>query len=428
MGSAVPSSRGELNAAAMLGSIQTPVAETPAAAAVPKQAASVKPPISGESTAPKVIDDGRKPSEKLFANLRKKAEANEEKAWNESGLNREEAAKEQAKAELAKGPAEPTEKKKINPWKVIDEHKAARAKLEAENADLKKIVANPDVRKQEIERLAAIEKRNQELEETIKFVDYSKSKEFKEKFQEPYEKAWNRAMSELKELTVVDEETGDERSMSPSDLLELVNLPLKKARDKAEELYGASANEVMAYRKEIRGIYEAQNTALEQAKKAGVEKSSQDQVQRQERMTSIQSEINKQWEDANKSFLGNEATAAYFKKVEGNEEVNTRLERGYKFVDETMAVNPMNPDLTPEQRADAVKRHAALRHRAAAFGRMRLEIETMRKEYDEAKAKLAQYEGSVPTFGGDSKGTESATPSGRGMAGLMQRLQAKAVN
>jgi hypothetical protein len=369
------------------------------------------------------VDDGKKPSEKLFDNLRKKAETNEQESEKASG---QKPAEEAADPNAATKPAVTEEKKKINPWKVIDEHKAARLKLEAEVADLKKIVANPETRKQEFERLAAIEKRNQELEETIKFVDYSKSKEFKEKFQEPYEKAWSRAMSELKELTVADPNTGDERAMSPSDLLDLVNLPLLKAREKAEELYGAAANEVMAYRKEIRGLYEQQNQALEQARKAGVEKSTQDQEKLTERMTAIQSEVNKHWEEANKSFLENETTGEFFKQVEGNEEVNTRLEKGYKFVDETMSMNPMNPNLTPEQRLEAVRRHSALRHRAASFGRMRLEVESLRKTSAEMKAKLAQFEKSVPNFGGDSKSAAAESPSGKGMSGLFQRLQAKA--
>jgi len=428
-GSAVPSSRGELNAASMLTS-HTPAAPVSAdkianAVVPPRQASSVKPPVSGETTAPKVIDDGKKPSEKLFENLRKKAEGNEQDMEKAMG---QKPAVETADPNAAVKPAVTEEKKKVNPWKVIDEHKAARLKLEAEVADLKKIVANPETRKQEVERITAVEKRNKELEEAIKFVDYSKSKEFKEKFQEPYEKAWSRAMSELKELTVADPNTGDERSMAPSDLLDLVNLPLLKAREKAEELYGSAVNEVMAYRKEIRGLYEQQNQALEQARKAGVEKSSQDQAQRTERMTAIQTEVNKHWDEANKSFLANETTGEFFKNVEGDDEINSRLEKGYQFVDETMSMNPMNPELTAEQRVEAVKRHAALRHRAAAFGRMRMEVEKLRKSFAEMKVKLSQFEKSVPSFGGDSKQAAAEAPSGRGMSGLMQRLQAKATN
>jgi hypothetical protein len=426
VGSAVPSSSGEISASSLMGSTPSaPVTESqkPAAAAVPKQAASVSPPVSGETGAPKVIDDGKKPSEKLFENLRKKAEGNEADAIKASGENKSD---EINPEKPPVKPADAIDKKKVNPWKVIDEHKAARARLEAEVADLKKIVSNPETRKQEVERLTAVEKRNQELEEMIKFVDYSKSKEFNEKYQAPYEKAWSRAMSELKELTVVDE-GGDERAMAPSDLLELVNLPLLKAREKAEELYGAAANEVMAYRKEIRGLYDQQTQALEQARKSGVEKSTQEQAQRSEKMNAIREETNKHWEGFNKAILDDTTTGAYFKPVEGNEELNGRLEAGYKFVDETMAMNPMNPELTPEQRVAAVKRHASLRHRAAAFGRMRMELEASRKESAEIKAKLAQFEKSVPNFGGDTKSGNAQMPSGKGMSGLMQRLQAKAV-
>jgi len=451
MGSAVPTSQGEIRASSLMPSTPPPAnvpAERIAAAAPPKPAQAVKPPVSGNPDV-KVFDDGKKPSDKLFANLRNLAKdpnaPDEPRGAKVPTESAKAAAKPGEEAELSgnpdevldegvetvkpgEKPAEVIDKKKTNPWKLIDEHKKARAQLEAEVADLKKIVANPEVRKSELQKMAEFEKRNQELEETIKFVDYSKSKEFTEKYQKPYEAAWTRAMSELKELTVTDLTTGDERAMGPADLLDLVNMPLLKAREKADELYGAAANEVMAYRKEIRALYEQQNQALDAARKSGVEKHQQETAQRQAQMEQIQKDTHQYWEDQNKAILANETTGPYFKPVEGNEEINKRLDAGYKFVDETMALNPLNPNLTPEQRQDAIKRHAALRHRAAAFGRMRLQYETATKELAAVRARLAEFEKSVPTFGSDAAaGQSNAIPANGGrMSGLMQRLQAKA--
>jgi len=444
-GSAFPSSSGEIKAS----SLMAPAAAKPNVSAdkignafEKRMPPVVRAPIPTAEGAPKVVDDGKKPSEKLFENLRglakdpnapeeatktpktPKTEADDEPADELLGET-EKKNPGTSEVEAEKTP-EVIDKKKVNPWKVIDEHKKARSQLEAEVADLKKLVANPETRKAEVERLSAIEKRNQELEETIKFVDYSKSKEFTEKYQKPYEAAWTRAMSELKELTVEDTATGETRSMAPADLLDLVNLPLLKAREKADELYGAAANEVMAYRKEIRGLYEQQSQALDQARKSGVEKHQQDTAQHAQKMQALQAETSKHWEAVNKAILENETTGPYFRPVEGNDEINGRLEKGYKFVDETMAMNPLNPSLTPEQRQDAIKRHASLRHRAAAFGRMRHEVETLRKQYAEVRKKLTQFEGSVPNFGGDSKQGAEILANGGKMSGLMQRLQQKA--
>lgn len=444
-GSAFPSSSGEIKASSLMApaTIKPNVSADKISNAFEKRMPPVvRAPIPAVEGAPKVVDDGKKPSEKLFDNLRglakdpnapdKAPEATKTPKTDEEGeqgddLLGESAEKEPRKSgvEAEKTP-EVIDKKKVNPWKLADEHKKARAQLEAEVADLKKLVANPETRKAEVERLTAIEKRNQELEETIRFVDYSKSKEFTDKYQKPYEAAWTRAMSELKELTVEDTSTGETRSMAPADLLELVNMPLKQARERADELYGAAANDVMNYRKEIRGLYEQQSQALDQARKSGVEKHKLDTDQHTQKMQALQAETSKHWEAVNKAIIENETTGPYFRPVEGNDEINGRLEKGYKFVDETMAMNPLNPDLTPEQRQDAIKRHASLRHRAAAFGRMRHEVETLRKQYKGAMEKLSQFEKSVPNFGGDSQQAAEILANGGKMSGLMQRLQAKA--
>lgn len=452
MGTAIPSPHGELKASNLMpSSMPTPVSADRIAAAIPpKPAAAVRPPAPGENNQPKFSDDMQKPLAKQLedrlnnlatdpntpsvrkpADKPKPAEAAPAAAKPATEAEGEEGAEavDLSDPNAATPPAAtppPIDKKKTNPWKLIDEHKKARATLEAEVADLKKIVANPEMRKQEVDRLTAAEKRNQELEETIKFVDYSKSKEFAEQYTKPYEAAWGRAMAELKELTIADPNTGDVRAMAPADLLELVNMPLLKAREVADELYGAAANEVMAYRKEIKGLYEKQAMALTEAKTAGVEKSKADTAKREAQMQAVQAETSKHWEDVNKAILSNETTGKYFKPVEGNEDINKRLDAGYKFVDETMALNPLNPNLTSEQRQDAIKRHASLRHRAAAFGRMRLELETTQKEAAELRTRLAQFEGTVPSFGGDAAPATEVPAGGNRMSAMMTRLGQRA--
>jgi len=432
VGSAFPPSTGEIKVSAM-----APPASKPVTPAVP----TPKPTPLGQP----LIDDGKTPmgktrQEKLMEDLRAKskltmtpderdkppeapAKPGEKPAVPAEG--EEGAPAKTPEVDPVKAAAkieEAIDKKKTNPWKVIDEHKKARAQLEAENADLRKQITDPEARKKEYERLSGVEKRNQELEEQIRFVDYSKSKEFQEKYQVPYEQAWTRAMSELKELTIEDPD-GNARQMAPQDLLELVNMPLKQARERADELYGASANEVMAYRKEIRGLYENQTIALDKAKKDGSEKFTRDQEQRQVQMKSVQEETGKYWEEYNKAILDNEVTGKYFKPVDGNEEINNRLEAGFKFVDETMAINPLNPKLTPEQRKEAVRRHASLRSRAAAFGRLRHELETALKELGASNKKLGEFEETVPDFGAGDPNAGAPLPTGNRMGTLMQGLR-----
>lgn len=307
----------------------------------------------------------------------------------------------EAKSEAAatsEAAAEKTEKteKKINPWKTIKERDTIISQKEKELADLKKMLVDPEARKVEHEKWTKVEQRNKELEEHIKFVDYSKSGEFVEKYQKPYQESWGRAMGELKEVTFSDPLSGEERAMQPADLLELVNMPMVKAREKAEELYGSAANEIMAFRKEIRSLHESQAKALEKAKTEGAKHFEERAAEAKRQQEQIAEFSSKTWQEVNDAITKNEKSGEYFRPVEGNEEVNGRLERGYKLVDEAMQASPFDPRLTPEQRKKVIERHAAVRARAAAFGRIRYELEQERAAHAAALKKLEAYESSEP--------------------------------
>jgi len=286
--------------------------------------------------------------------------------------------------------------KKVSPWKLVDEHKAARLKAETELAELRKLVPNEVEAKKNQERLAQIEKRNQELEEHIKFVDYTKSSEFVDKYQKPYEQQWQKSMSELSEINITDIATGEERPVKPSDLLELVNAPLGKAREIANEKFGDFADDVMAHRKEIRGLYEKQAAALEEARKGGEERSRITSDQQREFQQKLTKAVSDEWSKANQEFVNHEKVGQFFKPVEGNDAINASLEKGFAFVDEAFKQNPMDPKLTSEQRAKIIRAHAAVRNRAAAFGRLVIELNAERAARKADREQLDQYKASTP--------------------------------
>jgi hypothetical protein len=301
-------------------------------------------------------------------------------------------------------------KTKVNPWKLADEHKARAAKAEAEVSELRKLIGDPEARKSEIERLSKIEARNKELEQHIQFLDYSKSQEFVEKYQQPYEQQWTRSMAELREIVIADPETGAERQMAPKDLLELVNMPLNRARERAEQLYGSSANDVMDHRRELRKLYDTQAAALEKAKKDGVEHAKATQAQTQAQTAEARKAAAEAWEKTNNDIIADPKIGQYFKPIDGDTDANSRLEKGYKFVDEAFTQDPLDPKLTAEQRAAVVRKHAAVRHRAAAFGRMRYMLEKERANSAALAKKLAEFEGTVPEFGGRQPGASGGMP------------------
>lgn len=325
-----------------------------------------------------------------------------------------------APAEKASG-----DKQKPNPWKLYDAEKAARAKAEKEIQDLKSTIVPEAERTKLMERVTAAEKRAQELEDEIRFVDYSKSVEFQTKYQKPYEEAWKRAMAELSQVPIKDPATGETRSAQTEDLSMLVNMPLGQAREAAEVLFGKFAGDAMNYRKEIRGLFEAQHAALEEAKKTGSERSKRQMEEQQRTVTELKGQISKLWKDANDQALASETHGPFFKPKEGDEEWNARLTKGFEMVDKAFAESPFDNKLTPEQRAEVIKRHAAVRNRAASWGPLRHAYNKALERIKALETEVAAFKGSTPPAGG-SQPTTAPTQPASPRARMMEELQRRA--
>ncbi len=306
-------------------------------------------------------------------------------------------------------PKAKTGEKKVNPWKLVDEHKTARARLETELVELKKLVPNEAARKKEVAELEAYRKRAQELEDEIRFVNYEKSPEFQEKYQKPYKEAWTKAMNELRELTI--EDHGTERQVSPNDLLKLVNAPLGQAREMAEAMFGDFANDVMVHRKEIKNLFDKQSSALEEARTKGAERERTMLESYQNMTQTMQKTVSGHWQKAQEAALADANIGKYLKPIEGNEEHNTRLTKAQELIDQAFKENPLDPRLTEEQREAIVKRHAALRNRAIAYGPLMNENKTLQARVSELEEKLKQYQGSTPETTGTQPRNGDTTPA-----------------
>jgi hypothetical protein len=302
-------------------------------------------------------------------------------------------------------------KGKVSPWKLLDQFKARAATLEKELADAKSAIIPEQDRNTLTERATKAETRVKQLEDEIRYVDYSKSEEFQSKYQKPYEDAWKRAMNELSELTIQDGESGDARPVKPGDLAQLVQMSAPKAREIADQVFGKFADDVMGYRREIRALFDAQSVALEEARTKGRERETQRTQQIQSLTKELHTAIARTWKEVNEAAAKDEKFGKYFTPVEGDEEGNTRLEKGYRLVDEAFAINPQDPRLSPEDRTLAVKRHAALRNRAAAFGRLTYQLSQAQSKISELQSELAKFKEAVPPAGGSSPQSSSAPPA-----------------
>jgi hypothetical protein len=267
---------------------------------------------------------------------------------------------------------------------------------------------DPAVKKTFEEEISKLKSQNDELEKRIRFVDYAKSAEFRTKYQEPYDKAWADAVKELSEISITDPQTGEVRAASVTDLAEVVNLPLGKARERAEELYGKFADDAMAFRKQIVGLYQAQDGALKDAQ--------ENTLKRRDEFTKLQidtaSTIKTLWDRANAEFLEKPDLAEFLKIPEADTDNTGRLKKGYELVDRAFSINSADPRLSKETREEAVRMHAAVRTRAAAFGVVRHMLVAERKKSAALEKELAQYRQTIPRPGGSSgPDTTPAQPS-----------------
>lgn len=307
----------------------------------------------------------------------------------------------------------------------MDQFKARAAALEKELADTKaKILPEAD-RDSMTKRLTEAETRMKQYEDEIRYVNYEKHPEFIEKFQKPYEAAWQRAMSELSELHI-DDGQGGKRAVVPDDMFQLAAMPLEQAREVAESTFGAFADDVMGYRKEIKTLFAAKQEALKAAKENGAQRDKLMTEQQSQQKAVVSKFVKETWDKVNSGLLSDEKIGTYFKPKEGNKEWNERLAKGTELVARAFNERPDDPNLTPEQRASIVKRHAAVWNRAASWGALRHENESLLAKITALEKDLASYKGSQPPAGGTIPGPSTEAEPNTAMGRMMNELRKRA--
>lgn len=319
------------------------------------------------------------------------------------------------------------EKKKINPWKVIDEHKATVALRDKEISELKRLIGNPEARKSEAAEMEAMRAQNKELLEKIRYVEYQSHPDFQKTYEAPYKDSWKAAMKNVKGVTVATEDGTGGREMTPQDMFDLVVMSNVQANQAAKERYGDLADIVMRERDKIRTAYDARETALENSKTEGAAKIEAEKKARFEAFTAMNARVKAEYDSASEKVAKRKDMAEFFQDIDGDDEANNMLKEGYAFVDDATKQDVFADGLSDDERARIVKKHAAVRHRAAAFGRARYLLAKERAAHEVTKAKLAEFQSTVPNRG--SAGTPTVQQSNLGGSKLQQminRLEKKA--
>ena len=298
---------------------------------------------------------------------------------------------------------------RVSPWKLKDWYKNKFDQAQEEIAKLRTNGLAEQEKQQYLTRLEQAENKAKEFEDEMRLTNYAKSIEFQEKYQKPYDAAWNRTMNELSGLTVP-LEGGESRAFTTDDMLQLVQMDAIPARRLANDLYGDIANEVMLHRNEIRRMVDEQSAAIKEAKATGAQREKERMETRSKTVKEIQDNIKKTFREAYQAAQKDEANGRFFVERQGDEEWNTSLEKGRQLSQSVFAENPEDPKLTPQQRAEIVKRHAAVFNRSASFGPLKRAFIKLEKQYAEAMKELEGFKSSRPDAASGSQ------PNGNGAA------------
>src|SRR6185369_12722913 len=267
------------------------------------------------------------------------------------------------------------------------------------------------------EKLTAIEKRNQELENEIEYVNYSSSKEFQEKYAQPYLNAWNRALNDVQQLTV-ETENGETRQATEEDLLYISRLKLGEAITQADAMFGRGTPTILRHRELIRELAEAQDNALRTAKDKGGERLKAQQAQSQQQTEKMR----KMWTQTNQALA--EKYKTWFAPEEGDQEGNALLDKGRKLADRMFSPTE---ETRPKRSEEAVRLHALIYNKAANHDRLALRLKKASARVAELEESLKQYEESEPHGGRPGAGgrPSSATSAANEYESEIDALSAK---
>ena len=251
----------------------------------------------------------------------------------------------------------------------------------------------PEDNKPLLDKLAATEAKIKEYEEELKFTNYVKSPEFTEKYQKPYNEAWAKAVREIEQLAITNED-GSTRQATPNDILGLANSPLATLDERAEAMFGRSAARVIRHVERIRDLAEAQEKAISDAKTSGSERENALKIQREQRDNHVGQILQKTNSELATKY------PKWFGEDPADPDGHAVFKKGMDYVDKAFRGDP---SIHPDERT---KRIAIIRNKAANHDRLALHLKNANAQIAELKASLEAYEKSEPAAG---KASESAT-------------------
>lgn len=245
-------------------------------------------------------------------------------------------------------------------------------------------------------KVSELEAKYTEVETRLKFTDYTRSSEYKEKFEKPLESAWREAISDISGATI-ELEDGTERQASVQDIQSMLHMPAIAAARRANELFGAAAPAVLQHRNAILSLTRARESAIKEYQEKGAEREREMQTnseRQRERIYGVFNETIKHYETADASLYG---------RPEDPEE-QKYWDKGDRLI--ALAVKRQGLDESlpeDEQSAILTKAQATVAARARAFGPLIARMHKLEAEVESLRGKQAKLVKSEPGNGSDRK-------------------------
>jgi hypothetical protein len=304
-----------------------------------------------------------------------------------------------------------------------DELKRVNTEFEAYKKQATQPKADPE-KAQLQEKLTAAEKRVAEYEETIRYTDFTKSQEYKDKYETPYVAAFNEGRAVVSKLKITDTE-GMERKGMAEDFDRIMSIQDPDAAAQAiEELFGSGprANMVVQARAKALEILNRATEAEADWKKNGSERTKQQQEQTKTFFKKVVDSCKQIWDKHYAIPFQDEKVKWQYTPEENNAREAKLFEDGKKLASEAFHhLNAYDPSLTDEQRESVISKHAEVYNKATAYDMLVHRLARYKKELADAKKKLKEIEDTAPPPGGGQRGSASQ-PAAKGWEAARQSL------
>jgi len=246
----------------------------------------------------------------------------------------------------------------------------------------------------------SIRKNAEELDTEVRYLNYTRSGEYKQKYETPLREAWQTALGDIEGIRVTDAD-GTERDASHHDIMAILNVPVAKAAIIAQETFGPAAPEIMAHRRRLLELTQSRDKSIAEWKEKGAQREVERSKQVEGRQSRSRELFESQFSDYEKSH------PQLFGREDGDDDGNKLLDESDRLIRIALKGEGVDADMGYEDKVDLItKAQAQVALRARAYGRERLRVIRLQQKVAELEKKVGKVRSSEP---GQGEGTSTAT-------------------